>query len=1159
MFLVMNKFWLIFPTFLHYFSLAFASDVLGCGGFIKSHVPIDFSKIEVKLITRQGIVKDRTNCAPNNGYYFLPIYDKGEFILQLSPPPGWTLTPKEVQLNIDGRDDCSLGKDINFVFKGFGITGKVESLGGNKGGPKGVLVELQSTDDRRITQTDDHGNFFFSPVFPGVYTVSISHPKWQIYKKSFDVAVKEGNTELPSQSFLVHGYDVTGKILTAQGNPVKDTIVALVFKDGGKTAVDKCNKNELVEFQLQNRLLCHVTSNDKGEFEFPVVPYGRYSVVPYYRKNNIYYQPEKIDFEVGHDSVELPQHFLVIGFSVSGKVTNGKEKGISNAKIYLNGQEVAKTDEFGNYLLEKLKVAKYKLKAEAEDLLFDEITLYIDTNIKMLPDLVPSAFKVCGEVISDKPQAVAFSKIGSTDFVTTKTNFDNQFCQYLAPGNYKVQVLISEEDKKNRVQFFPLSQLIEVTSEHLFDVVFSQLKSNITGKLDCIQINDCEDLDVILKSGFDEITVFVKDSKYYATNMSPGFYEIILKPNKYCWKTNKHTLNVNSLSVEAPHFIQTGYLVNVVSSHDVKILYNTIGDGKLSEVKISRGTTSFCVNAPGEYKFLIRSCHSYDSDTFTYNTNSKNNEITLNAIKHTVTLAIESDANYGPIEVNLEIDGEKTVETVSYANGNYDLRLILKPEAVAIVTPQSDLLVFKPEVLNVVGVNDCENIGRKINARKGKIFQGKLIPPLPGVVVTVDRLDNDQLLTVETDSKGLYKFPPLDATAEYHISAQKDSYIITGPDDDGNFRAQKLAEIIIEVVDHKDKSPLSGVLVSLSGGESYRRNLQTDQIGIIAFYSLSAGDYFLKPMLKEYQFEPASKLVTIREGETVKVQLGGKRVAFSAYGKITSLNKDPIENVNVIASGMDNCTSYSEETTSDQMGKFRIRGLQPYCSFKVYVEVGKKYGNNLERTSPEFIEVKNINEDVKNLSIIVFYPIPKLTVLVKVYAENADHYKALKLKLYCDSDGPTLLHSISLENQAKGIEGNYGLLIAFPALTVNGKLYSVHLESSQIKSKARARYFNANSTFKYIELDFKIKSTIIEQPIKQTSLWTVVFIILVLAGLYNIQFLSTIVKENVNFNFNHLVNLLPLQNSRKVASYNETDIDQIVQDINNIRSKKKNN
>lgn len=34
-------------------------------------------------VTKQGIVKDRTNCAPNNGYYFLPLYDKGELKLEV--------------------------------------------------------------------------------------------------------------------------------------------------------------------------------------------------------------------------------------------------------------------------------------------------------------------------------------------------------------------------------------------------------------------------------------------------------------------------------------------------------------------------------------------------------------------------------------------------------------------------------------------------------------------------------------------------------------------------------------------------------------------------------------------------------------------------------------------------------------------------------------------------------------------------------------------------------------------------------------------------------------------------------------------------------------------------------------------------------------------
>lgn len=33
--------------------------------------------------TKQGSLKDHTDCAPKNGYYFLPLYDKGEYILKV--------------------------------------------------------------------------------------------------------------------------------------------------------------------------------------------------------------------------------------------------------------------------------------------------------------------------------------------------------------------------------------------------------------------------------------------------------------------------------------------------------------------------------------------------------------------------------------------------------------------------------------------------------------------------------------------------------------------------------------------------------------------------------------------------------------------------------------------------------------------------------------------------------------------------------------------------------------------------------------------------------------------------------------------------------------------------------------------------------------------
>lgn len=53
--------------------------------------------------------------------------------------------------------------------------------------------------------------------------------------------------------------------------------------------------------------------------------------------------------------------------------------------------------------------------------------------------------------------------------------------------------------------------------------------------------------------------------------MYPGIYDIILLPNKFCWKTNKQTINVNTANVEVPPFVQRGYTVSFVSSHDTQV------------------------------------------------------------------------------------------------------------------------------------------------------------------------------------------------------------------------------------------------------------------------------------------------------------------------------------------------------------------------------------------------------------------------------------------------------------------------------------------------------------------------------------------------------------------------------------------------------------
>ena len=109
--------------------------------------------------------------------------------------------------------------------------------------------------------------------------------------------------------------------------------------------------------------------------------------------------------------------------------------------------------------------------------------------------------------------------------------------------------------------------------------------------------------------------------------------------------------------------------------------------------------------------------------------------------------------------------------------------------------------------------------------------------------------------------------------SNFRVTAQKDSYVLTGPDKNGVFKAHKLAEIHVRVVDNATNEPLQGVLLSLTGGENYRKNSMTTESGSFVFHSLSPGEYFLRPMMKEYKFEPSSQIIQIREGVTESFDL----------------------------------------------------------------------------------------------------------------------------------------------------------------------------------------------------------------------------------------------------------------------------------------------
>lgn len=55
------------------------------------------------------------------------------------------------------------------------------------------------------------------------------------------------------------------------------------------------------------------------------------------------------------------------------------------------------------------------------------------------------------------------------------------------------------------VRFFPLAQKVEVFHENVEKLIFSQLKSTVSGRVNCIQKQDCKGLSVSLKTGNEEL------------------------------------------------------------------------------------------------------------------------------------------------------------------------------------------------------------------------------------------------------------------------------------------------------------------------------------------------------------------------------------------------------------------------------------------------------------------------------------------------------------------------------------------------------------------------------------------------------------------------------------------------------------------------------
>nr|CAD1833216.1 unnamed protein product [Ananas comosus var. bracteatus] len=992
-------------------SSAAADDIHGCGGFVEasSHL-VKSRKASVKL--------DYSDIT-------------GSFILRVKGPNGWSWEPNNVPVVVD-HNGCNGNADINFRFTGFMISGKVVGAVGGEScslkdrGPSGVKVELLSPSDDVIASvlTSARGDYSFTNILPGKYKLQASHPDLEIkLGGSPEVNLGFGNVVV-DDVFFAAGYDLHGFVV-AQGNPILGVHMYLYSDDVSEVHCPQGSGNA-----PRQGALCHAVTDADGKFTFRSIPCGVYELLPYYKGENTIFDvsPPLAVVSVEHSHLKVPQKFQVTGFSVGGRVVDTSGTGVEGVKIRVDGQLRAMTDNLGYYKLDQVTSKEYSITAEKDHYKFNSLENFLVLpNMASIDDIKAAYYDLCGSVriVTANSKAMVTLTHGPENVKPQKklVNENGSFCFEVPAGEYRLSALAVDSESSRMMMFSPSFVDVKVNSP-LLDVEFFQSQVNIGGKVICKEkCNPNISLSLVRVAGevnqeSKTTTLSHESSDFMFTKVFPGKYQLEIKQtpstkseDNWCWDQKSIDLDVGSEDVTGIVFVQKGYWIDIISTHDTDA-YIRQSDSSEYGLLIKQGPQRICVENPGKHELhFVHSCISFGTPSIEFDTLNQM-PIYLSGKKYLVKgeIHVDSSLHRGAADLSeyVVVDAFKRdgsfIETIStrfaldkndqngmvvyeystWADLGGDFIFVPRDSS---TSREKKILFYPTQRQSSVTISGCQDTIPAIVGRVGLYLEGSVSPALSGVSIrviateksTYTPLDKGGLaLQTETSSDGSFSAGPLYDDISYNIEASKPGYHIkqAGPN---SFTCQKLGQILVRIYGEKEGDLLPSVLLSLSGEDGYRKNSVSGASGPFSFDNLFPGSFYLRPLLKEYSFSPAAVAIDLESGESRVVDFRATRVAYSAMGSVTLLSGVPKEGVFVEARS--ETKGFYEEATTDNLGNFRLRGLLPDTTYLIRAVAKENLGAlAIERASPEYVAVNVGSEDIKGVDFIVFEQ-PEITIL----------------------------------------------------------------------------------------------------------------------------------------------------------------------------------
>eukprot|EP01025_Chloroclados_australasicus_P000445 TRINITY_DN10238_c0_g1_i2.p1 TRINITY_DN10238_c0_g1~~TRINITY_DN10238_c0_g1_i2.p1 ORF type:complete len:1040 (-),score=165.99 TRINITY_DN10238_c0_g1_i2:271-3090(-) len=795
--------------------------------------------------------------------------------------------------------------------------------------------------------------------------------------------------------------------------------------------------------------ICTVTSSQEGTYRFSKVPCGEYTLISQYPSASSEFEisPDHIKVYVGFNDVNIKEMFQIAGFGISGQVVSTKGVGLENVKIFINGEFITATDFQGMYFLQKMKTGRYDIVAEKENIKFLKLSkVEISPATGTVPILSAQAYSICGKIIVEKKyklggRTVTLSE-GPQPPKKTTTNNQGEFCFDAVDGKYQVMPIVNKNE--GGLNFHPPQREIDVDGAPVLGVIFSQIKMKSSFKIHCKNADCPQDIQLELKSDYrtwkfsvdkppSDITIkFEKYGIYVeAVDLSPGEYQVSAKKDGWCWGNDKLTFKLSAEDVgseeivfDGGSLVQKGFIQEVFIEHvggefGVECPKLKSVRWEFTPVSEKEGRSySECLPTNEECTVKeVTKCFSFiesEEEEIKFQA-GRGKTLQLSPKRMRVVSVVQMPEKWSgaaavvsmyshSLDKSFEVQ-TSTSKEAAHDFQNYFSEWFPLDDTLSLTATHSSLVIsprFGHKEVKSAKFKCMDMI--TFNAMEGVTIKGSIKPELKGANISLTYDEEPEIQSYPekaqtlSDPKGQFSFGPFLPTVKFEAQVEKIGHVFDEPVCDQekhtiSIVAHKLASIIVHVEMGRGQD-MSDILLSLTGPNQYRSNVQTGADGTWTFYGLLSGQYYLRPFFKEWSFNPATLTIDLPDGGEKVVKFVGTRSQYSVYGQVKSITGIGLPDV--VAQAENEETGVIETGVTDNSGEFRIKGLTVNNEYSITLKQ-----NKLERHHPNVFRVKMKNKDVKDVNFVamLYAPNPSLTGIVHIDSQFVNNFKINLTKL----------------------------------------------------------------------------------------------------------------------------------------------------------------